>query len=251
MTEATVDLAALAARYDDPTARVVLDEPEIRWQGYASLIPLLLPIDSVEAHPRNPRKGNLDVIARSLDDFGQTKAVVVQASTRWICAGNHTRRAALEKLGWTHIAGMVGDISDEDATAYLLADNRSSDLGEYDTTGLIELLGEQAEAGRIAMTGYTADDYDDLIAENDAIAETARQEFEGGYSETPEEIEERRQVRGQGTAMREIVLMMEPERFSDFVRFVGMLAREWTVDGKRPGTIETVERAVREAAERL
>lgn len=248
MTETGLDLSALAAEYADrPDALVVLDEPTIRWRGYASLIPLLLPIDSVEAHPRNPRKGNLDVIARSLSDFGQTKAIVAQASTRWITAGNHTRRAALEKLGWTHIAGVVAEMSDEDATAYLLADNRSSDLGEYDTSGLLELLGEQAEAGRIAMTGYSADDYDDLIAENDAIAETARQEFEGGYSETEDEVAERQAVRLAGTPMREVVLMLEQERYDDFVRFVGMLKREWGTSG----TIETVERAVRESAERL
>jgi len=241
-------LDQLAAEYADrPDVLVSVDADDLRWKGYASLIPQLLPIDSVEAHPRNPRRGNLDVISRSLSDFGQTKAVVVQASTRWICAGNHTRRAALEKLGWTHIAGVVADLSDEDALAYLVADNRSSDLGEYDTSGLIELLGEQAEAGRIAMTGFSADDFDDLIAENDAIAETARQEFQGGYSESQEEIDERARVRGAGTPMREVVLMMEQERFDDFVRFVGMLKRAWSTSG----TIETVERAVRESAERL
>lgn len=241
-------LDQLAAEYADrPDVLVEVDSAEIRWKGYASLLPQLLPIDSVEAHPRNPRKGNLDVIARSLSDFGQTKAVVVQASTRWICAGNHTRRAALEKLGWTHIAGVVGDLSEEDALAYLLVDNRSSDLGEYDTSGLIELLGEQAEAGRIAMTGYSADDLDDLIASNDAIAETARQEFEGGYSETEDEIAARQAVRLAGQPMREIVLMFEQERFDNVTRWLGMLRREWGTSG----TIETVERAVREAAERL
>ena len=244
----TVDVDALAAEYADrPDGRVVLDGSEIRWQGYATLIPLLVEVESIEAHPRNPRKGNLDVIARSLSDYGQTKAVVVQAETRWIVAGNHTRRAAVERLGWTHIAAVVAEMNEADATSYLLADNRSSDLGEYDSSGLIELLGESAEAGRIAMTGYTADDLDDLIAANDAIAETAREEFLGGYSETDDERAERESVRLGGTPMREIVLMYEQERFDNITRWLGMLKREWGTSG----TIDTVERSLRESAERL
>lgn len=237
-------IEALSARYaDQPNALVEIDSPELRWKGYASLLPQLVPVESVEAHPRNPRKGNLDVIGRSLSDFGQTKAIVVQSSTRWICAGNHTRRAAVEKLGWTHIAAVVADLSDDDATSYLLVDNRSSDLGEYDTTGLIALLEESAESGRLAMTGYEGDDVDDLIAENERMARQGEADAAGdgnGEGRSPT-------VRGSGEGVREAVLLYGEDQYDQFMSWVKSLMREYGTDSQSEAIYEAVKRAARDA----
>src|SRR5437899_784082 len=67
---------------------------------------LAVPIDSIELHPRNPRKGDVPAVTESLRRFGQRKPIVVQAGTRYVVAGNHLLMAA-RALRWTDIAANV------------------------------------------------------------------------------------------------------------------------------------------------
>lgn len=119
------------------------------------LRPNVVPIASITHHPENPRMGDVDAIAESLGRFGQVRPIVVQESTGYIVAGNHTTKAA-RSLGWTEIAAVRVALSDEDALAYLLADNRLADRGSYDNEVLRELL--QRASGNLAGTGYDEDD---------------------------------------------------------------------------------------------
>ena len=123
---------------------------------------LAVSIDSVECHPRNPRRGDVQAVAASLARFGQQKAIVVQASTRFVVAGNHLLKAA-SALRWTEIAANVVDMDDASATAFMLADNRTADLGGYDDALLSAILAEVAAADNLAATGYDGDDVDALI----------------------------------------------------------------------------------------
>ncbi len=117
---------------------------------------LIVPLSSVEIHPRNPRIGDVSAIAASLRRFGQQKPIVVQASTRYVVAGNHLVRAA-QALGWTEIAANVEELDDASAVAFMLADNRTADLGGYDDGLLGAILAEQLAADNLAATGYDAD----------------------------------------------------------------------------------------------
>ena len=130
----------------------------------------VVPIASLTSHPRNPRRGNLEVITESLRRFGQLRPIVVQRSSGYVVAGNHLRRAAVA-LGWRNLAATVLDLDDATASAYLLADNRSSDLGTYDDALLAALLEEAAAAGNLAGIGYGRDDIDELVARVLAEAE--------------------------------------------------------------------------------
>jgi site-specific DNA-methyltransferase (adenine-specific) len=123
---------------------------------------LAVAIGSVELHPRNPRRGDLDAVSASLERFGQMKPVVVQAWTRYVVAGNHLLRAA-KALGWTEIAANVQEMGDDEATAYMLADNRTSDLGGYDDALLAAIIAEQAATDNLAATGYDEDDVAALL----------------------------------------------------------------------------------------
>jgi DNA modification methylase len=125
---------------------------------------LVVPIDSVELHPRNPRRGDVAAVAASLTRFGQVKPIVVQRSTGNVIAGNHVLRAALY-LGWTEIAANVEDLDDAEAIALMLSDNRTADLGGYDDTLLAAILAEQQAADNLAATGYDVDDVAALLAE--------------------------------------------------------------------------------------
>jgi DNA modification methylase len=128
-----------------------------------SLARLTVPIDSVELHPRNPRVGDVTAVAASLHRFGQQKPVVVQASTRYVVAGNHVLLAA-RSLGWTEIAANIVELDDAMATGFMIADNRTSDLGGYDDAILAAVLAEAAAADNLPATGYDADDVAAIVA---------------------------------------------------------------------------------------
>lgn len=96
-------------------------------------------ISSLKPYPKNPRRGDVEEIAKSLSVNGQYKPIVVNRRDQTILAGNHTWRAA-RSLGWTHIAVSYVDVDDYGAQKIVLADNRTSDMSSYDDAKLLELL---------------------------------------------------------------------------------------------------------------
>jgi len=143
---------------------------------------LAVPIDSIRPHDRNPRHGDIGALSRSLERFGQTKPVIVQASTGRILGGNHTWRAA-KALGWSEIAAHAMDVEDTEAEALMVADNRIGELGGYDDALLTDILTGLAAASALDGTGYTPEQVDVLLrgmpAPVDAHAEwTGMPEFD-------------------------------------------------------------------------
>jgi ParB-like chromosome segregation protein Spo0J len=134
----------------------------VHWHGPASLIPLLVPVESINRWPGNPRQGDVGAISLSLRRFGQQKSIVVQESSRNGAAGNHLRDAALA-LNWTHIAATISPLDDREAEAYVIADNRTAELGSYDEDLLGELLGKLAREGNLSATGYDKSDVDTFL----------------------------------------------------------------------------------------
>lgn len=126
---------------------------------------LARPIDEFEPWPDNPRRGDLSAIRASLERFGQLRPIVVQRSSSRIAAGNHLWRAAKD-LGATKIAAAVVDLTDTEAKAFLVADNRASELGHTDVPALTRLLDELARAGALDGIGYSSDDVTALLAMN-------------------------------------------------------------------------------------
>lgn len=121
----------------------------------------LTPISSVEPHTQNPRVGNVEAIAESLAKFGQYKPIVVRRATGTILAGSHTWQAA-KGLGWRQIDAVFVDVSDADAVAIMLADNRIGDLGTANATVLAETL---SHVESYAGTGYTQNDSRRILAD--------------------------------------------------------------------------------------
>lgn len=93
--------------------------------------------------PSNARKHsekNVEAIKGSLRKFGQRKPIVVRNGV--VIAGNGTLQAALA-LGWSEIEVVrADDMTNTDAMAFALADNRTSELAEWDN----EVLGSQLQA---------------------------------------------------------------------------------------------------------
>ena len=119
-----------------------------------SLRVVTVPVTDLTPHPDNPRRGDVDAIARSLRIHGQFRPLLVQADTNIVIAGNHTLYAAL-RLGWTKIAVIRLPVDDAQARRIMLADNRLSDVADYDRVRLTDLLSDLAgDPEGLDGTGY-------------------------------------------------------------------------------------------------
>lgn len=122
-------------------------------------------VHELQLHPRNVRQGDVGAIAESLKQNGQYRPIVVQKSTGYVLAGNHTLKAA-KALGWETIAATFVDVDNDAALRILLVDNHANDLAHYDETDLSELLKELTESERgLEGTGYDVEELDDLLRE--------------------------------------------------------------------------------------
>jgi ParB family transcriptional regulator, chromosome partitioning protein len=117
-------------------------------------------IDKLLLDPANARKHgqkNLDSIKGSLAKFGQQKPIVVNADNV-IVAGNGTMQAAKE-LGWKEINIVRTDLKGSDITAFGIADNRTSELAEWDDKVLQEVLESlKAEDFDLSVIGFDDED---------------------------------------------------------------------------------------------
>jgi len=118
-------------------------------------------LSELKQYRNNPRKGNVSLIADSLDTYGQYKPITVNSNTKEILAGNHTFQAA-QSLGWAEIDVVWVDVDDSTAAKIVAIDNRSSDTGAYDKQVLADLL---KSVNDLSGTGYTTSEFDDLLAE--------------------------------------------------------------------------------------
>jgi ParB-like chromosome segregation protein Spo0J len=182
---------------------------------------MAVPLQELVTHPANPRRGSVETIMESLKRFGQVRPIVVSHDDGMILAGNHTFLAAAE-LGWDKIACVMVDLPEDEATAYMLMDNRSGDLATWDDVGLAEVLADMAAKDMIDATGFDLDDLEDLQAALDQVATTEVEEFQGDYTETAEDTASRWADRNEG-ANREIVMLLPHEEYDKFMECVAML----------------------------
>lgn len=141
------------------------------------------PLSELERAPRNVKGHDLGVIHQSIDRFGYVQPILVNETTGRIVAG-HGR---LDTLAQRKEQGLdppervkvradgewlvptirgVAFADDHEAEAYLIADNRTVELGGWDEPALVEMLADLAEIpGGLDGVGYDADDIDRMIAD--------------------------------------------------------------------------------------
>ena len=117
----------------------------------------LVPITRVKQHPKNVRRHderNLVAIERSIREFGQQTPIVVNGSWH-ILKGNGTH-AAMLRMGESRISVIVcTHLTPAEELAYMLADNKTSDLSEFEYRGVSQILAELQEHGMsLASTGF-------------------------------------------------------------------------------------------------
>jgi DNA methylase/ParB/Sulfiredoxin domain len=100
-----------------------------------------LPISMLKLDPRNPRVHSprqVRQIARSVEAFGFNVPVLIDADNR-VLAG-HGRILAAQLLGWTEVPTVrLAHLSEAQARAFMIADNRLTENSTWDA----ELLAEQ------------------------------------------------------------------------------------------------------------
>lgn len=120
----------------------------------------LWPIDKLEPYRRNARTHSTEQvqqIAASILEFGFLNPVLVAHGT--IRAG-HGRTLAAEALGMTEIPVVVLDhLTEDQARAFTIADNRLAELAGWDEEMLATELAELAAGGTdLAVIGFSAEE---------------------------------------------------------------------------------------------
>ena len=146
-------------------------------------------IDLLKHHPRNANHGDVDAIKTSLAVNGWYGSVVVNTATKHILAGNH-RVMAAKALGWETVPVQWVDVTPEEELRILVVDNRTTRIGQDDTTKITDILAELANTPiGLDGTGYSAGDLDALI---DSLTGTGEpEELLTDPDEVPEVVETR------------------------------------------------------------
>lgn len=104
-------------------------------------------VASLKPHPQNPMthgERNVELIKRSLQEFGQAKSIAVWRG--YVVAGCGTLEAA-RRLGWREVlATRVDYLTEQQALAYLLMDNKSGDEHGYDSdavAAIVQAIGQE------------------------------------------------------------------------------------------------------------
>ena len=130
-------------------------------------------IDEVKPYPNNPRDNDdgVEAVANSIKEFGWQQPIVVDKDN--VIIVGHTRYKAAKKLGMDKVPVVVAsNLSDEQVRAYRLADNKTSDLTDWDMDLLDDELGNISD---IDMSDFGFEDEDissdlpdDFFTENDS-----------------------------------------------------------------------------------
>lgn len=130
-----------------------------------TLKPLLVEIGDLKNDPNNVRthsERNIVSVVASLDKFGQQKPIVALRDGV-VIAGNATLESA-RRLGWEKIAVSYFDGTREEATAFAITDNRSSELADWawgDLAGQLKELESEFDLGAL---GWGEEDLQPLFA---------------------------------------------------------------------------------------
>lgn len=98
-------------------------------------------LSEIRPYERNPRRNDsaVDAVAASIKEFGWQQPIVVDKDG--VIIAGHTRYKAAKKLKCKEVPVVYADnLTEEQAKAYRLADNKTSELAEWDADLLSEEL---------------------------------------------------------------------------------------------------------------
>lgn len=128
--------------------------------------------DELIPYENNPRKNDsaVEKVAESIKEFGFKVPIIVDSEN--VIVAGHTRLKAAELLGLETVPViMADDLTEDQARAFRLADNKTAELAEWDFSKLEEELAELSDFD-MSQFGFSDtshiewDDVEDLSEDN-------------------------------------------------------------------------------------
>jgi len=121
-------------------------------------------IDQLIPYERNPRKNDqaVSAVAASIKEFGFKVPIVIDSNN--VIVAGHTRYKAAKTLGMDTVPCIIADdLTDEQVRAFRLADNKTSELAEWD----LDLLSiELDDISTIDMGSFGFEDLEEEVPDN-------------------------------------------------------------------------------------
>lgn len=131
-----------------------------------------VPIAKLVVDPKNARvhdEQNLEAIRVSLLERGQTLPITVRSANGVVMTGNGTVEVAT-RLGWTHVAALYLDYTEEQAAAWAIAHNRTAELAAWDYRQLAETILELPDINWVEF-GFDPEELEKIMAQASAAFE--------------------------------------------------------------------------------
>ena len=117
-------------------------------------------LDDVKTEDKNPKDHDIAEIIKSINRFGFVQPLLINETTGKLVAG-HGRLEALKEIGITSQKDIwyvptIRNVSfedDQEAEAYIIADNRLVELGGWDSDKLDQMLIDLKKSGQRSMDG--------------------------------------------------------------------------------------------------
>lgn len=126
-----------------------------------------VPIGDVKPYENNPRDNDraVEALAKSIKSFGWQQPIVVDKNM--VVIVGHTRLKAAKKLGAEKVPVVIAEnLTDEQAKAYRLADNKTGENAVWDNKKLLEEL--SSFDTKDLFTGFkTSEIFEDVLDEQD------------------------------------------------------------------------------------
>lgn len=147
----------------------------------------------VEPNNKNPKEHDIEEIMRSFKRFGFTNPLIVDSNTKKLVAG-HGRLEALiylknrdqqapdgikeENGHWLVPTIERPFVNENEAMAYIIADNKLTEVGDWDNTKLTEMVNELLANDVDLVSGIGIYNLDEFITELNTLEKTAKDTVE-------------------------------------------------------------------------
>ena len=131
-----------------------------------------LSLNEIKPYNNNPRKiKNVDKVAKSIAEFGFQQPIVLDKNN--IIIVGHTRFQASKQLGLEKVPVLIADLTEQQAKAYRIVDNRLNEDNEWDKDLLnIEIDDLKDYNSELLNFGFDEKELDNILRDSDPIVDS-------------------------------------------------------------------------------
>ena len=131
-----------------------------------------LSLNEIKPYNNNPRKiKNVDKVAKSIAEFGFQQPIVVDKNN--IIIVGHTRFQASKQLELEKVPVLIADLTEQQAKAYRIVDNRLNEDNEWDKDLLnIEIDDLKDYNSELLNFGFDEKELDNILRDSDPIVDS-------------------------------------------------------------------------------